>query len=338
MKKQKGIALILVIFIITLATIIVVDLTQSTYLGSRRNAMVENAASAEYLLKSAVSLSQVIIQRNGLQCNKFQPWHLFAQGAPVPKSILDTGNENAVVELEIQPEESKFPARVVVQTSGSQVNIQWRDALTRLYNLLGFSSDADQTEPSGPMKGNYFDSPALVANLIDYIDTDNDNYNGQGSFSDGIDANLPKNFFPNSFPTEVSQMDIIPGYTDSRMRLLEALISVKGDGRVNINTASKEVLRSLTDDSVVSDPEIDQIVAEQNNPKSKGFQTGDGKLGQIIANQQGASTFSSMIKYECKWFQVIAKARIGTASYYARAFIVVENSNDLPEIKGMEIY
>ena len=62
--SQKGVALLLVVFILALATIIIVNLTYSTMISSQQNTNMQRATQAEYLLKSMESLAIVLLKND----------------------------------------------------------------------------------------------------------------------------------------------------------------------------------------------------------------------------------------------------------------------------------
>ena len=69
MSKQKrpserGVAIILVIFVVALASILVVNLSYSTILESRSLGMVERQLQAEYIIKSIVSFGSELIYKD----------------------------------------------------------------------------------------------------------------------------------------------------------------------------------------------------------------------------------------------------------------------------------
>ncbi|NDC38898.1 MAG: hypothetical protein EBZ48_12750, partial [Proteobacteria bacterium] len=171
--KQRGVALILVTFVVALATIIVTALAYSTHLAARRNSMVERGFQAEYLLKSAVSLARTLIKLDKTpEDSEKDLWGLFKEGLAIPTELLNIGEPNVNVELEIRPEEGKIPVRALVPTpSTNTVSTAWRDVLLRLFENLGFRDDESKQE-SGPFKGQVFSPEEMIANLIDFIDAD----------------------------------------------------------------------------------------------------------------------------------------------------------------------
>lgn len=335
-NSGSGVALILVTFIVALATIIVVNLTYSTYLGSRSNMVVERSLFAEYLLKSTVNLAEALIKADQ-DPNKDGPqdeWAKFSQGVPIPPELLGLTESNLRLEVEIAPENGKFPIKGLVPAGSSTPDLRVRDMLTRLFRNLGFDNDQDEIVTSGPMKGKYFNSEQMVANLIDYMDPDNDSYSSPG-YAQGIEASLPKDTFENRSPLRVAELGAVPGFTPNRMRKLETLVTTFDSSKININFAPPIVIQSLSDQ--IGEREVKQILdfrSSQDGP----FQSGDGRVAQIINDAQVWQQLSTYIGYESRYFQVIAKADFGTKAYFLRSVVVRPNGTDDPYIYLLELF
>lgn len=335
MHQRRGVALILVVFIVALGSILVLDLTYSSFLGARSNAMVERSLQAEYLLKSAVNFARALLREdNTPEDGPQDAWYPFQQGIEVPASVLGLQGQNIKVSLEIRPESAKVPLRQLVPVQAGSADKRWRDILVRLFELLGFDKDREE-ESQEPYSGRVFTPQEMVANLIDYQDADRENYQAD-NFPNGLDADVPEGFFPNTRVTRVEELRLIPGFTANRLRKLMPFVHATGNPQVNINTAPEVVLEALN-------PNIDQAMAKQIiafRESKEGPFTFLNRQNQLtaIVGQDVYNQIQSLVTVESGWFQVIAKVDYGTSNYFLRAFLVRDAPNNTPEIQSMELF
>lgn len=332
--QETGIALLMAIFIVALASIIVVDLAYSGYLGSRLSAVTTRSLQAEYLLKSAVNFARAIIKEDNTPEDAPQDtWASFISGQPVPLELLGIQGSGILVSIEITPEEAKFPLRSILTRSGGEVDKKWRDAALRLFKKLGFDDDKDELDQTKQFSDRHFISDELVALLIDYMDADNDSYDDP-AFAQGVEGDLSEEIFANDRIKRVGELANIPGFTPSRLRKLTPLVTVFGRGVVNINLAHSYVLQSLHED--IDQSQADAIIAFR---KEQPFD--DNNRRDELANIIGEDTYndiSSMLDVRSRWFQVLAKVDYGTSVYFMRAYLSKADEGELPVIRSVELF
>lgn len=336
LENQKGIALILVVFIIALGSIIVVNLTYTTYIRSRINSYNSKAVQAEYLLKSSVNFARALILEDTTPEDSMQDdWASFANGTPVPLELLGINNPslaNLAIYLEIGSEEAKVPLNQLVQ-GGASVNTKWRDVLHRLFTRLGFDEDQEEDQTK-LFAGRVFSSEELVANLIDYIDLDKDSYDDGGNFARGIEAELPEDYFPNKQISRVAELSTIPGFTPTRLRKLSPLLTSLSTGYININLAPAIVLYALDDD--MGDQEVESVISfRQSTPFDSNSIANE--LPTLIGSDV-ATRLNTMLRYQSNYFQVIAKVDYGTSTYFARTILSQQRDGTVPKIRSFELF
>jgi hypothetical protein len=83
-------ALIMIVFMIALASAILISLTDSTYVAMRLNGAAEQRIKAEYILKSAVNVAQVLIKSDltNFDDPTQDAWMIFVEGREVPGELL----------------------------------------------------------------------------------------------------------------------------------------------------------------------------------------------------------------------------------------------------------
>lgn len=332
-------AIILVLLVVALASIIVVQLAYSTYLQGRMNAAVERSLQAEYLLKSALSLSRVLIKYDKTPDDSTKDiWYMFRNGAPIPAEWVGVNIPNVRVELEMRPEESKLPLRSLVQGTG-RPDSRWVKIFLQLFVNLGFESDGEK-DHTGFFPDRVFSPAEMVGNLIDYMDSDNESVSDAETNVSGMEAELPKGTFRNEPITRVSELQTIPGFTPGRVKKLLPLLTARQAGRVNINFAPAAVLRALN--VGLTDRNVADMIA------FRASEEGPFRLGELRRQLVESVGISETVATEIQTilqdgssgslFQVIAKVDYGTATYFMRAYLWKTGGIDsgLPRIQSIE--
>ncbi|MCB0317930.1 MAG: type II secretion system minor pseudopilin GspK [Bdellovibrionales bacterium] len=336
-RSSRGLALILVIFVVALASTIVVNLAYNTMISARSNAMTVKGLQAEYILKSAVNVARVLIKNDDTKEDAGDDlWAKFKNGVEIPVQLLGIDIPNIKVWLEIRPEESKLPLRSLLPTLGGKPDLRWRGILSRLFKSLGFDEDQEK-DHTGIFRDRVFTSDELVAALIDYMDRDQDSYNS-GDFASGIegDASIPKGRFPNTRVRSIGELSLIPGFTPARLRKLLPFITTFGNSRININIAPRQVIKSLHED--IDDSQIDQIIEFRESEEGPFTpQNRKTELSNIIG-EETYNDISSIVSVESRWFQILAKVDYETSSFFMRAFIYENDVGELPVIRSVELF
>lgn len=334
-SHQRGIALLMVVFMITLASALLISLTDSTYVAMRLNSAAEQRIKAEYLLKSAVGVAQIMIKNDQTPFDNpgMDVWMSFAEGREVPGELLALPEPNIRVTLMVASKTGKIPIAKVWQ-AGNPSDTTWRDIVTSLFRLLGFDlPDPSNTNNSNEPPAN---SQQMVANLIDYLDSDQTNYS-QNNFESGVEADLPDGAqFRNEgvIDSLASELASIPGFTPGRVQkiLPFVYVSSKDVRQVNVNAAPYEVLAAMTD------PAAAQQIATCRQP------TPDLKGGiQSVADLQTCGvdpTFTQGGNFSVAGtlFEVIAKVEYGTSAFMASAELSGSGAGKLPVVTSFQVY
>jgi general secretion pathway protein K len=335
LNDSSGVALILVISLVALASMLVVQLAYSTHLQAQLSSNIEHSLQGEFLLKSAVNFARVLLKEDqSSEDSEKDLWGMFNSGAPIPTELLDLGARGVHLQLEIRPEEAKFPLRALLQAE--PLGRKWRDAFVRLFRQLGFDEDKEEDQ-SGLFPHEVFTSEQLVAILIDYTDRDSESFDDPQFSGKGIEKNLPEGVtFPNVPLKRVGELASVPGFTPTRLRRLTPFITTFGNDRVNINFAPKTVLASLHED--LSAERADAIIAFRRDQKEPEAFTQGNLSSKLKGDEQLVSDISPMIKADSKYFQVLAKADYGASSYFMRAFLHKGAPGALPSIRSIELF
>lgn len=334
-RPQRGVALLMVVFMIALASALLISLTDSTYVAMRLNSAAEHRIKAEYILKSAVSVAQVLVKTDITPYDDPQQdaWMAFADGREVPGDMLGLPEPNIRVTLMIASKSGKIPLARVWQ-AGNPTDTTWRDIVTALFRILGFDTPDPNTNTSNSAP--FVNAEEMVANLIDYLDSDQTNYQ-QNNFASGVEANLPVDVqFRNegTIDSLASELASIPGFTPGRIQkiLPFVYVSMKNVPQVNLNAAPYEVVAAMTDQNSAA-----QILACR-----QGGQSNQGPFKSVSDLQACGVTVtgprSGIFSVSGTLYEVISKVEYGTAAFMASAELSGAGSGKLPTITNFQVY
>jgi type II secretory pathway component PulK len=331
-SQERGLAIILVIFMVALASAILFSLTDSTYVAMRLNSAAEQRIKAEYILKSAVNVAQFLIKNDitAFDDPTQDAWMAFVDGREIPGERLALPEPNIRVSLLIASMNGKVPILQAYSTSGA--NNDWRGILLRLFQQLDFDNSQLAMNES-PQKQTLPNSAQLVANLIDYLDSDKDDFPGDGVIPQGIEENLPDGqTFRNSGTIDslANELSTIPGFSPGRIQRLLPFVTKIRTIDINVNAASREVLASvLTDPNLAQSIEQCRSQGPIQNPQQE-------LVSRCGVNDTGNSKFRA----QGQWFEVIAKVEYGTAMFMASAELnnAGAGAGKLPKLHSFRMY
>ena len=342
---SRGVALLLVTFVVALASIVVTNLAYSTYLAARANSVIERSLYAEYLMKSAANVAGAFLLASksvsGGQSfeGPQEAWALFSKGQAIPLETLGITDPHITLTLELTPENAKFPLKSVAQSGAAPSTVN-RNRLTSLFQFLGFDKDTEK-DSFGKFKGRHFSSTELVSNLIDYISTDSEQYN-VAPFPRGVKSELPANFFPGKSPESIGQLKMIPGMTSMRMRKIQPLLTTYNT-TINVNFAPPIILKSLS--PRLDGNDIAAIIKAREN-KNSPIQNPNSLRNLVNATAQQDLT-DALIQCDSNsgtgsgteaFFQVIAKVELGVKNYYMRSILLRDTSTKEISVREFQLF
>ena len=228
-KNEKGVALVLVLVVIALLVSLVVDFTYTMQVDVTLAANQRDEVKALYAARSGVELARLTLQEDDPAYDaRDEAWALLDEH-PGYLSEDDEGRFKGTIE----DEASKFPINSIID-QGEVVPARL-DQLERLFVLL----DID---------------PELIYAIVDWLDENHDE--GPGGAEDAYYAELSPPYPCKDGPlSSLEELLLVKGMTEEvfygtqeKKGLIHYLtIYSSEDGKININTASPEVLQSLSD-------------------------------------------------------------------------------------------
>lgn len=366
LSNQSGIALLLTIFIITLATVIVVDFGYIARFDARALRSYQETIQAEYSLKSALNLARVLIEMpklEGIQEDWLgEPWALISSEKSLPISgvagelRLSIIDEDGKIDLNSLHEDQVVPASPNpfdqkpkdadqdgedqdtdegedAQPPPQNTNaLFWKNATAELFKRSGFIQERYDPELKR-VPGNVGFSPSnQVAVIQDWIDANKESYQSTAFTGKGIESEQQNLFFNRPLKT-ISDLLLVPGMTKERISRVAQNVKVStssgvGSRRVNINTAPLEVLIAL------GFPETEVVDLVQ---KRLSLPINDGLLSLLL---QGDSQLRQHIKTTSNEFSVIVRAVMPNCTRWLRAIVTTGNPGTQRQtvVRSIEIY
>ena len=324
-NNERGVALLMTVVIIAIASILVMDLTFRARYDHRHARAFSEGLQGDYILKSGVSIGRLLLEIPKLPGsngdNLGEPWAVAAAFPNViPTEIA------ADTRLSIVDEDGKIDLNALVSASGSSTpppgsspppgaggsTSYWHDVVTALFQRMGFVRESFDATENRTLGNTGLDAATQVAVIHDWIDRDRDSYAGAGQ-GDGFEAQAPKQWFFNRPLKSMSELLLIPGLTLERLARISPFVKTGNGGfpRVNINTAPSEVLLALG----VPESSVSEILAAQ----SKGLD--DQTLNAVTA---GIPQLRSATKLNSNNFSIYVRAEMPNVTRWVKTYVTAQ--------------
>ena len=234
-NDNRGVALILVILMISVLVAVTIELNRSTRSDIHEAANLSDGIKLLYIAKSGFDAGAALLlaDRQGYDALTAD-WGNIRLIEEKSKLLFPDG----YFTVPIEDEAGKININKLAD--GNAYNPDIRDLLIRLLRLPEFNLDTKKIED-------------IVEAIKDWIDPDEDR-TGAGAESAHYQA-LDRPYSAKNGPLDcIEELLMIKGMTDrlyygtQEMPGLRQMLTVHGDGKINLNTAPKPILRSLSPD------------------------------------------------------------------------------------------
>ena len=299
-KEHNGFVLVVVLCMVIMLGILLFGFNHKSRAGLlavddlRKSHQALNCARAGMNIAIAAIRDTEDIQKNSKLCNLLSGENTVC---------LDEGN----CLITVVEESGKLNINLLQDKNG-QLNRTIIDQLLRLIDLLNRENFDD-----------FHISYELVPSIIDWIDSDDEvtllpfiKHENSGAESDYY-SNLtpPYRCKNNSFET-TEQLLLVKGVTQQVFDCLKDFVTVRGDGKININWASKHIIQSLSENM---DPVLAQMIIDHRKikPFCSVIELRDisGMTDNIYQEIEKAVTVSSARQY----YHVTSKGTVDELSY-----------------------
>ncbi len=286
-KSQRGIALILTLLITAILVTLIVEVNYSTQVDVRIAGNLRNDLQASYLAKSGVNIAISYLKydaQNTETDNLTEDWAKSYPPIPVGEGF---------VKVLIEDENAKININKIVKEGGEE-NEMIVNAVARLLER----AEIDM---------------AILNSIIDWIDP-NDNAKAEGAEDNYYESLDPPYPCKNGPLDTLSELHMIKGITDDVYGKISEHLTIYSDGKININTASKEVLVCLDD-------EIDEANAEGiiQYREEKPFDTVE-ELKEVVGDEV-YGRIASIIDVKSNVFNVVATGHVAKVEKVIRSAI-----------------
>lgn len=292
-RHQQGVALIMVILAVTLASIAAVGMASRQQVDIRRTVNMLNMEQAsQYVYGGESWAARVLLedQKNNKIDTRGDNWAKVLPPIPV---------EGGQISGFIQDQQSRFNVNSLILSANRPLA---RQRFEWLLDYLGLDK-------------------RLVDALIDWMDADPDVTLPDGA-EDGEYLNKTERPYrtANRPLQNVSELLLIKGFSrDVYEKLAPLVCAIAVDTSININTANKEVLLSLVKD--LKETDVESIIKEQDNGgfDDMGAFSGHSAFAGKGLSQEGLSLSS-------QHFLLTSNVVIGRAQQEVESLLYRENS------------
>lgn len=293
--NERGIALIITLLITAVLVAVVTEIVYMVHMHTFMAASFRDGQRAEVLAEGGVEVAKQAIAATMSK----KDYTYFRPG----EALGALSGDDGVMTVRGEDEQGKFQINSIVYADG-EINVENYNAYLRLLKALALER-------------------GLADSLADWIDI-NDRPRPNGAETRDYYNRLAKPYAAKNGPLEtVDEILLCRGYTpEARSRLL-GHITVYTDGKININSASKEVIMALSDEisaemaqRVVNYREKKPFVDTADIRKVSGFET----LGFTL---QGRITVKSGV------FRIYSTGEAGEALSEVEAVLDVGNGGKI---------
>lgn len=290
-KDEKGVALVLVLVIVALLVSLLVDFTYTMQVDMTLAANQRDEIKALYTARSGVEIARHTLQEDDTDYDaRNEDWALFDEH-PGYLSENDEGRFKVVVE----DEAAKFPIHSLIDDQGGLVPTRL-DQLGRLFVLLDIDLE-------------------LIDAIVDWLDPD-DTVGPSGAEDAYYKGLSPPYPCKNGPLASIEELLLVKGMTgeilygtEEKKGLIHYLtIYSSEDGKININTASPEVLQSLSDD--IDENEAQAIVDYLQEEPFKVINCDDTDIKAIIGGEDACEDLESQCGVKSSVFSLHVEGQV----------------------------
>jgi len=279
LRQESGTVLLLVLVVVTLLTALIGDFAFSTLVDLRMTETFRDRTKAYYLAKGGVRFGRMMLQEDDNDYDdRNETW---------AQAIIGYEVGDGVVSITIEDHDGRLNLNRLVTSQGN-TDVVIKERLLRLFEVLEINDGAE-----------------LTAALIDWLDPDSDpeDLGAESDYYQGLAAPYPAKNGPFD---ELQELLQVRGFTPERLKLLKPHVTIWGDQKVNVNTASRELLLALADE-MESEAAEAIVSARQEEPL-----TGIRQLKELPELEQSYGFIFRYLKVTSSSYRVTAWAEAGS--------------------------
>lgn len=282
---QSGIALLVVLLTITLLTIVVVEMTDKAQVETHMALSARNALQATYLARSGINVAEALVSIDGMiSPGSDGPGDFWAR--PYPPLPIGDG----VATFRVR-DEARF-LNVNDVFSGGSLRPERLDVFRRLFTVLGVD-------------------PRILMAIVDWMDADaTPIVTPPGAEQPYYLGLRPPVRVRNGALLTLRELLLVRGITPTVLARLEGFVTVlpsSGSLKVNINTASAEVLYSLSDGMLGDPGVVDRLISMRD---TAAFTAPSEALRNVTGLEQALGSGKDFIDTNSAYFRLEAVGEV----------------------------
>lgn len=279
MRRNRGVALVTVLFILALMATLAVYMIEDEYMALRRTGNMYEAEQARQMAMGSERWAVKVLERDRRETETDhlnESWNRLGSLVTVEEGTLTTV---------IEDQQGRFNLNNL-QAGKDTV---WYPAFVRLLQLLELEE-------------------GLANAVIDWIDADHDTSGSSGAEDNDYLAREPPYRSANRIFNETSELLWVAGFDQERLAKLAPFVTALPAGNVpiNVNTCAVVLLRILGKD-ILSEAAAESLVAGRGE---EGYQSVDDFLTMPELAAQG-DVASKLVGLSSNYFTVSSQARYG---------------------------
>jgi general secretion pathway protein K len=310
-RNERGVALILVLLMVSVIVVLTLQLNISSRSQVHEAANLGDGIRVLYIAKSGLFAGMGLLSEDRGDADTLnEAWSQTEALSEQSKTYFDGG----YVDLVIEDESGKININKLVDGKG--FNNAMKGVLTRLLSQPQFKLQDREVED-------------LLNAVKDWIDADTE-VTGNGA-ENAYYQGLGKSYTVRNGPMEsIDELLMVRGvtrelyYGTPERPGLARLLTVQGEGSVNINTAPKEVLRALS-------PSITEDAASRMDDYRRNAANSltEPSWYKRVSGLQNAAIDTVTVVTKSEYFQIAATGHLGTMKRTIRGFVKRDSEKKL---------
>ncbi len=284
---EKGFALIITLLVTAIIVSVLAEIVFSVHMDTASTGSYIDYQTASFIARDGISVGRKL----ALDINEDGYTYLDEDDGPEVFDDLDSNGGR--LDVKLSDESGRLSLNAIVYKNG-EINKVYYDMYVRLLQELGLSA-------------------TLADTLADWIDS-NDTARKDGAENSDYYLRLDHPYISKGGPlTSVEELYLVKGYGKDEVKKLSEFVTVYTDGKININTAPREVLDALSAD--ISDDLARGIVSYR---KGAPFHE-TSEIRKVTGLEQIGFNLQDKIIVKSNIFRASVTARKGKAQSRAEA-------------------
>lgn len=311
LRQEKGMVLLLVLVVTALLSALLTEFAFSTLIDLRLVETYRDSTRAYYLARGGARAGQMILQEDRNEYDaRNELWGQGVANFPV--------NEEGFITIDIEDLDGRLAINALV--SGNNPDPVQKERFIRLFELFEFDHPDD-----------------LTAALIDWLDTDDLVYDQDGTL--GAESAYYQGLNPgyaarNGPLISLDELALVRGFSAEMVERLRPHVSIYGSLRVNLNTATPEVIATLyfNDDQRVYLEEAQAIATARDFTPFENLGDFQREFPSLWEMFPTSSELTYSISFRSNYYRIRSQAWVNDGTRTVTA-VVSKNDNKIHSLR-----